>query len=121
MNNENELRRLEGFVAKLLKSFQELKDQHGRLQGELRDREATIADLRAQLAENDVERNVISNRVGSIIEQIEEWESALTEDGQGEYHEVGDPSRQGSLFITTGDEGGDNDLEEQADHEGYRE
>lgn len=100
MNSENELKRLESFVAKLLKSFQELKDENGRLQKDLQAREETIADLREQLAETDSERSEISSRVSNLIEQIEEWEVNLGE----EILEVettavhNDASRQGSLF-----------------------
>ncbi len=97
MNSQNELKRLEGFVAKLLKSFQELKEENSRLSRQLQDRDETIVELKAQLADNDTERNEISNKVSSIIEQIEEWEVGLGEeilDGVP----LNDASRQGNLF-----------------------
>jgi len=97
MNSQNELRRLEGFVAKLLKSFQDLKEENSRLTRELQDRDETIVDLKAQLAENDTERGEISNRVSSIIEQIEEWEVSLGEEILDEVP-LNDASRQGNLF-----------------------
>ena len=98
MSNENELKRLEVFVAKLLKSFQDLKEENGRLNEDLKAREATIIALKAQLADNDNERVEISSRVSNIIEQIEEWEVNLGEEVFDEEAPAGDSSRQGNLF-----------------------
>lgn len=100
MNSENELKRLESFVAKLLKSFQDLKDENGKLQRDLQAREETIAELREQLAENDSERSEISSRVSNLIEQIEEWEVNLGEEVLETVTAApaNDASRQGSLF-----------------------
>lgn len=97
MSNENELKRLESFVSKLLKSFQDLKEENGRLTQELQMRNETIASLKEELAVNDSERNEIGNRVSGIIEQIEEWEINLGEEVFDEAP-VSDASRQGSLF-----------------------
>lgn len=98
MNSENELRRLESFVQKLLKSFQELKEENGRLSADLQARNETILNLKGQLAENDNERVEISSRVSNIIEQIEEWEINLGEEVFDEGAPVNDSSRQGNLF-----------------------
>lgn len=97
MSNDNELKRLEGFVGKLLQSFQDLKEENGRLTLELQSREETITELREQLTANDIERNEIGNRVSGIIDQIEEWEINL---GEEVFDTVlpNDASRQGSLF-----------------------
>lgn len=97
MSNDNELKRLESFVSKLLKSFQELKEENGRLTRNLQEREETIAGLKSQLAVNDTERHEISNRVSGLIEQIEEWEINLGEEVLSEVP-VNDAGRQGNLF-----------------------
>jgi len=98
MNSENELKRLESFVAKLLKSFQDLKEENGRLIQDLQARDETIVNLKAQLADNDNERVEISSRVSSIIDQIEEWEVNLGEEVFDDESPVGESSRQGNLF-----------------------
>lgn len=100
MNSENELKRLESFVAKLLKSFQDLKEENGRLNQDLQDRNETIVNLKAQLADNNNERVEISSRVSSIIDQIEEWEINLGEEVFDEEPPAGETSRQGNLFST---------------------
>lgn len=97
MTQENELKRLEVFVSKLLKSFQDLKEEHSRLLQDLQMRDETIVGLKEQLAANDSERNEISNRVSGIIEQIEEWELNLGEEVFNETP-VNDAGRQGNLF-----------------------
>jgi seryl-tRNA synthetase len=97
MTQENELKRLEVFVSKLLKSFQELKEEHSRVLQDLQMRDETIVSLKEQLATNDSERNEISTRVSGIIEQIEEWELNLGEEVLDEVP-VNDTGRQGNLF-----------------------
>lgn len=98
MSNENELKRLEGFVAKLLKSYQDLKAENGRLIADLQARDETIVSLKEQLEETDSARNEISNRVSTIIEQIEEWEINLGEEVFDDEVPINDASRQGNLF-----------------------
>ena len=79
MSQDNELRRLEQFVEKLLARFSELRTEKAKLQQELREREAQIEELRTALSSKDMERSEISQRVSKIVEQIEEWESGLAE------------------------------------------
>ena len=79
MSQDNELRRLEQFVEKLLARFSELRTEKAKLQQELREREAQIEELRTTLSSKDMERSEISQRVSKIVEQIEEWESGLAE------------------------------------------
>lgn len=97
MSNENELKRLESFVSKLLKSFQDLKEENGRLTQTLQMRDETIVSLKDELAANDSERNEIGTRVSGLIDQIEEWEINL---GEEVFDDIptNDASRQGSLF-----------------------
>ncbi len=77
MSQDNELRRLEQFVEKLLARFNDLRAEKAQLEELLAAREAEIADLRASLAAREEERSEISDRVGRIVEQIEEWEAGL--------------------------------------------
>ncbi|MBU1567783.1 MAG: hypothetical protein KJ630_19425 [Proteobacteria bacterium] len=80
MSQDNELRRLEQFVEKLLARFSELRAEKANLLQELRERELKIDDLRNNLSSRDLERSEISQRVSKIVEQIEEWESGLVEE-----------------------------------------
>lgn len=98
MNSENELKRLESFVAKLLKSFQELKEENGRLAKDLQARDETIVGLKDQLENTNSERSEISSRVSNLIDQIEEWEINLGEDVFDAQAPASDASRQGNLF-----------------------
>jgi len=77
MSQDNELRRLEQFVEKLLARFSELRAEKTKLLQELRERELQIDDLRSNLSSKDIERSEISQRVNKIVEQIEEWEMGL--------------------------------------------
>ncbi len=79
MSQDNELRRLEQFVEKLLVRFSELRTEKTKLLQELRERELQIVDLRNDLSSKDMERSEISQRVNKIVEQIEEWEMGLEE------------------------------------------
>ncbi len=79
MSQDNELRRLEQFVEKLLGRFTDLRAEKAKLLQELRERELQIEDLRSNLSSKDIERSEISQRVNKIVEQIEEWEMGLEE------------------------------------------
>ncbi len=79
MNQDNELRRLEQFVEKLLARFAEMRAEKAKLIQELADRELQIEDLSRNLSSKDVERGEISQRVNKIVEQIEQWELGLEE------------------------------------------
>jgi chromosome segregation ATPase len=79
MSQDNELRRLEQFVEKLLGRFTELRAEKAKLLQELRERELQIEDLHGNLSSKDIERSEISQRVNKIVEQIEEWEMGLEE------------------------------------------
>ena len=77
MSQDNELRRLEQFVEKLLARFSELRAEKAKLLQELRERELQVEDLLNNLSSRDMERSEISQRVSKIVEQIEEWETGL--------------------------------------------
>ncbi len=97
----SELLRLEQFVEKLLQKFSSLKVERDHLLQSVEEKQKAIADhkltikekdvaiaardekiaeLKAQLSVKDDERDEISNKVNSIMEQIELWELALEED-----------------------------------------
>ena len=53
MSQDNELRRLEQFVEKLLARFSELRTEKAKLLQELREREQQIEELRSNLSSQD--------------------------------------------------------------------
>jgi chromosome segregation ATPase len=85
MSQDNELRRLEQFVEKLLANFSQLRAEKAKLEQELQERDVKLENLRRSLESKDMERGEISQRVSKIVEQIEEWESTL----ENEFEESG--------------------------------
>lgn len=77
MGQESELQRLERFVAKLLTSFSDLRAEKAALMQQLAERNRQIEELYNQLATEEAERGEIGQRVGKLVEQIEEWEKSL--------------------------------------------
>jgi len=99
MKQESELGRLENFVNSLLARYNALKEDNARLTQDVQERDEIIEDLRDSLAQMESERNEISNRVGGIILQIEEWEkSGAGAVGDSTAGENSDGRVQGSLF-----------------------
>lgn len=99
MKQESELGRLENFVNSLLARYNVLKEDNARLTQDVQERDEIIEDLRDNLAQMESERNEISNRVGGIILQIEEWEkSGEGAVGLSAAGENSDGRVQGSLF-----------------------
>jgi predicted nuclease with TOPRIM domain len=80
MDKVTELQRLEQFVEKLLISFAELKEEKKNLLKTLKDKNALIVELEGKISTKDSERTEISERVGKLVEQIEDWELGLDED-----------------------------------------
>lgn len=76
MTEENELVRLEGFVASLLEKFNALQAENTDLTERLERREETIETLQDDLASMKDERGEISSRVSSLIGKIEDWEAS---------------------------------------------
>lgn len=104
MAKENELERLEEFVATLLSKFNDMQGKNREMGERLQRRDATIENLEDELASMKDERGDISTRVSSLIGKIEEWESAS---GDSEEEDAAaDPSEdkgadsgvQGNLF-----------------------
>lgn len=101
MSKENELERLEGFVATLLDKFNALQGVNKELNERIQRRDASIETLQDELASMKDERGDISSRVSSLIGKIEEWESTsgVTVDDDSESDESdSDSSVQGNLF-----------------------
>jgi septal ring factor EnvC (AmiA/AmiB activator) len=94
MSQDNELRRLEQFVEKLLGRFNDLREEKSQLQQKLTAQEKMIGELRRSLAVGDEERSKISQRVGKMVEQIEAWESGLDDEGAVEVDSVADISEE---------------------------
>lgn len=80
MDQDSELSRLERFVEKLLLKYDELREEKAQLLKTLAKRDSLIEDLEINILTSDSERMVISERVNSIVDQIEEWEMSLEED-----------------------------------------
>jgi chromosome segregation ATPase len=84
MGQDSELRRLEQFVEKLLGRFSDLRAEHTRLQKDMAERELQLEELRNTLSSKEIERSEISERVGRMVEQIEEWEMGLSDEASVE-------------------------------------
>ncbi len=107
MKQETELGRLESFVSSLLARYNALKEENSRLFQDVTDKDGIIEDLRDSLALLETERNEISNRVGGIIEQIEEWEKTAAVPAGQKAAGAGSEGRvQASLFSFEHDSGG---------------
>ena len=96
MGQNNELIKLEEFVSKLRQGFRDMKAECTRLTATLEERNATIADLEAKLANRVSEREAINDRVNRLIEQIEELDLTGGEAVALSHHPVDD--RQRNLF-----------------------
>ncbi|MBU0946577.1 MAG: cell division protein ZapB [Proteobacteria bacterium] len=103
MAQDNELQRLERFVSSLLTKFNALQEENRQLTERIERRDATIDGLEEDLAGMREERGDISSRVGSLIDKIEEWESASgvnikEEESSYPSDKAADSAVQGSLF-----------------------
>ncbi len=109
MSRENELERLEGFVATLLEKFNALQGNNTELTERIQRRDATIETLEEELASMKDERGDVSSRVSSLIGQIEEWEStsgvSVETDEFNSDEESSDSGVQGNLFSEDGQDG----------------
>lgn len=109
MAQENELKRLEGFVSSLLEKFNSLQEENSELAERLQKREATIETLQEDLAGMKDERGEISNRVGSLIGKIEEWETSsgisTKESDVSAAEKASDSGVQGNLFSADSQDG----------------
>jgi predicted nucleic acid-binding Zn-ribbon protein len=99
MTQENELERLEGFVAKILTEYNGLREEKKRLLQDLQEKEQRIADLEEELSAVQTERSDVGNRVKGLIQQIEAWESSLGEEkGDDQQTAMQDSRMQRNLF-----------------------
>jgi len=86
--SQNEFDRLEQFVSKLLGKYDQLREENTRLEDLICKKDEEIHDLRAEISSADTERGDITLRVKGLIEQIEEWETAIEEPEKGEEAKV---------------------------------
>jgi len=96
MNQNSDLAQLEQFVSKLRQGFRDLKAECARLVATVKERDDTIAELEAKLADRVSEREDISDRLKRLIEQIEELELGGEEMVAVSHQSVDD--RQRNLF-----------------------
>ncbi len=104
MSKDNELERLEGFVATLLEKFNDLQGKNAELTERIQRRDATIETLEDELSSMKEDRGDVSTRVSNLIGQIEEWEStsgiSADTDVSDSDEKESDSSIQGNLFST---------------------
>lgn len=110
MTEDNELQRLERFVSSLLEKFNALQEEKNELTERLQRRDATIETLEEDLAVMRDERGDISNRVGSLLDKITEWEAtsqvSVKETDSADSEEKGaDSGVQGNLFSENSQDG----------------
>lgn len=106
MAAENELERLEEFVAKLLSEYNGLRKEKYSLLEELQKNEEKITALEEELAAARMERSDVGNRVKGLIQQIEDWESTLGENqGERSQNATQESRMQRNLFSVEPHEG----------------
>ena len=71
--------RLERYVVKLLAQYDQLLEENLRLRKSVEQKEEEIKALQVEVNSADTERGDISSRIKALIDQIEEWESAISE------------------------------------------
>ena len=79
MDQGSEFERLERYVVKLLAQYDQLLQENIKLQKSVEQKEEEIAALRIEVNSANTERGDISSRIKALIDQIEEWESAISE------------------------------------------
>lgn len=79
MTQGSELEKLEAFVKSLLAKYSTLKGTKEALERGVAQRDTKISELQATIESLSSERGDVSNRVGSLLSQIEEWEDSLEE------------------------------------------
>ncbi len=112
MENDTELKRLELFVDKLLGKYNELKEQHLSLVKTLEERDAQCEELQNDLSGLKSEQSEVGERVASLIDRIELWESEDDseknqdeEQGKSQNEDQNDDQAgvQGNLFFAEAD------------------
>ncbi len=77
MGRDSELIRLEAYVGRLLDEFSNLRVEKQRLEQEIQEQYTENKRLKKALELVDSERTDVSDRVSSLIERLEQWESEL--------------------------------------------
>jgi chromosome segregation ATPase len=70
-----ELSRLEKIVEKLLSQFLDLKQENKRLEADLKELKLETSDLRESALRLKEEKNMVHQRVISLISSLERWEA----------------------------------------------
>lgn len=78
MDQESEFERLERYVSKLLAQYDRLLEENSTLVKTVEQKDEEIHELRNQINSADTERGDISIRIKALIDQIEEWESTIS-------------------------------------------
>lgn len=111
MDQESEFERLERYVSKLLAQYDRLLNENSNLRKSVEQKDEEILELKNQINSADTERGDISNRIKALIDQIEEWESAIsTSTATTEHVEVDEKARQEA---DTADDTAEQDAEQE--------
>lgn len=81
MTQESEFIRLEETVNNLLKRYSVLKAAKEALEIRVKNQDQEIDELRFNIQNMQSERGDVSDRVSSLLDQIEQWEQDLEEGG----------------------------------------
>lgn len=106
MTQESDFIRLEETVQKLLKKYSMLKAAKEALEIRVRQKDQEVDELRMSIQNMQSERGDVSDRVSSLLDQIEQWEQEMEDEEAAaeaggevvEDDEDSAESRQGNLF-----------------------
>ena len=93
MEHNEDMARLEQFVEKLIDSHNQLKNENSEISFLLQAKQQEIADLQEKIKNLQEDRSVMHNRVGGLIDRIDEWEKTFEQEGSGQNS---DPATGGS-------------------------
>jgi chromosome segregation ATPase len=77
MEHDEDLARLEQFVEKLIDSHNQLKNENSEINVLLQAKQQEIDELQEVIKSLQEDRSVMHNRVGGLIERIDEWEKSF--------------------------------------------
>jgi chromosome segregation ATPase len=91
MEQNEDLERLERFVENLIDSHNQLKNENNEINILLQAKQQEITELQEVIKDLQEDRSVMHNRVGGLIERIDEWEKTFeqVEPGQNSGPESG--------------------------------
>ena len=104
MGSDSELIRLEAYVGRLLDEFSHLRAEKRQLEQQLQEQHTENKRLMKALGSVDDERTAVCDRVNSLIERLERWESELEGDAPDDVFLGQKTSRNEALDPDSGQE-----------------